>query len=74
MARPHASLRDPLLISVAKLAHIAGRDEQFLKVAEVYRDRADFDLVKLVDELVSDEHVPVLPILRYKPFWTGQTA
>ena len=36
-------------------------------MAEVYRDRSDFDIVKLVDELVSEEHVPALPISRYKP-------
>lgn len=53
--------------SVAKLADVAFKDDQFKEVAEVYRGRADFDPVKLIDELVADEHVPALPILRYKP-------
>ena len=60
-------LADVQLVSVAKLADVAAKDSQFIKVANVYRDREDFDIVKLVDELVSEEHVPALPILRYKP-------
>ena len=65
--RRPSPLADIQLVSVAKLADVASQDPQFMEVAEVYRDRADFDLVKLVDELVSEEHVPALPILRYKP-------
>ena len=60
-------LADIQLVSVAKLADVAAKDSQFIEVANVYRDREDFDIVKLVDELVSEEHVPALPILRYKP-------
>lgn len=60
-------LKTIAIYSVAKLADIAFKDAQFKEVAEVYRGRADFDPVKLIDELVADEHVPALPILRYKP-------
>ncbi|MCZ6872361.1 MAG: BREX-2 system adenine-specific DNA-methyltransferase PglX [bacterium] len=55
------------LISVAKLADIARQDEQFMEVSEVYCNDPAFDVQKLVDELVQGEHVPLLPILRYKP-------
>lgn len=55
------------LVSVAKLAEIARQDEQFMEVAEVYRDDPAFDVQKLVEELVKGEHVPLLPVLRYKP-------
>ncbi len=55
------------LLSTAKLADIAGRDQAFHTVAELYRGRPDFDVVKLVTELVEAESVPLLPVLRYKP-------
>jgi len=55
------------LISTAKLADIASRDSAFQTVAELYRGRPDFDVTKLVAELVEAESVPLLPVLRYKP-------
>lgn len=55
------------LISIARLADIAQADKQFMEVAEVYRDRPDFDVAILVAELVEAESVPLLPVLRYKP-------
>ena len=55
------------LISTAKLADLAGRDPAFQTVAELYRGRPDFDVVRLVTELVEAESVPLLPVLRYKP-------
>ena len=58
---------DISLTSVAKLADIARQDKQFMEVAEVYRDDPSFDVQRLVEELVQSEHVPQLPILRYKP-------
>ena len=58
---------DIRLISVARLADIAARDSNFTKVAECYRGRQDFDVGRLVAELVEDESVPLLPVLRYKP-------
>ena len=57
---------EPSLLSTAKLADIAGPDTSFLAVAELYRDRPDFDVTKLVTELVESESVPLLPVLRYK--------
>jgi hypothetical protein len=57
----------PVLRSTAKLADLAGRDPAFQTVAELYRGRPDFDVVKLVTELVEAESVPLLPVLRYKP-------
>jgi len=58
---------DIALTSVAKLADVARQDAQFMEVAEVYRDDPAFDVQRLVEELVQSEHVPLLPILRYKP-------
>jgi len=63
---PTAKL-DPALISTARLADIAARDAGFMQVAEIYRGRQDFDIGRLVAELVEDECVPLLPVLRYKP-------
>ena len=57
----------PVLQSTAKLADLAGRDPAFQTVAELYRVRPDFDVVKLVTELIEAESVPLLPVLRYKP-------
>lgn len=51
--------------SVAKLADCARRDPKFVEVAEVYSGRPDFDVTRVVDELVRDEAVPFLPVLRY---------
>ena len=62
-----APLREISLYSIARLADEASRDEQFMEVGEVYRDDAAFDVHRLVEELVGAEHVPLLPILRYKP-------
>ncbi len=62
-----APLRELSLCSVAKVADLAARDPAFQTVAELYRGRPDFDVVKLVTELVEAESVPLLPILRYKP-------
>jgi hypothetical protein len=56
----------PVLTSIARLADALRRDADFLQVAELYRARADFDLTELVEELVTKESVPFLPILRYK--------
>jgi hypothetical protein len=55
------------LVSVARLASVAGQDADFLQVGELYRDDAAFDVQALVTELVAPECVPLLPVLRYKP-------
>ena len=53
--------------TVAKLNDIARQDSQFMEVGEVYRDDPAFDVQRLVEELLKSEHVPLLPVLRYKP-------
>jgi hypothetical protein len=60
-------LRDVSLYSLSRVADTAGRDPAFQTVAELYRGRPDFDVVRLVTELVGAESVPLLPVLRYKP-------
>src|SRR5205823_3168009 len=57
---------EPRLISVAQLADRLRQDPDFVQVAELYRGREDFDFTRLVAELVEDEAVPFLPVLRYK--------
>lgn len=55
------------LTTTAKLADRLRDDPEFLQVAELYAGRADFELAKLVAELVEGESVPLLAALRYKP-------
>lgn len=57
---------DVALVSTARLTDLAGKDEEFMRVAELYRGDPAFNLRRLVDELVLDESVPLLPVLRYK--------
>jgi hypothetical protein len=54
------------LQSTARLADRASTDAEFMQVAALFRGRADFDVNVLVAELVGDESVPFLPVLRYK--------
>lgn len=54
------------LLSTARLADKVRSDAEFMRVAEMYRGRPDFDFTRLIDELVKSESVPLLPILRYK--------
>jgi hypothetical protein len=58
--------REPRLTSTRQLADAMSLDADFLRVAALYRDREDFDLPKLVRELVEEESVPFLPAQRYK--------
>jgi hypothetical protein len=62
-----AALREISLYPLSKLADVAAKDSAFQTVAGLYRGRADFDVTKLVAELVEAESVPALPVLRYKP-------
>jgi hypothetical protein len=57
----------PELTSCAHLADKVRRDAEFMTVANLYRNRTDYDLTELVVELVESEAVPFLPVLRYKP-------
>lgn len=59
--------RETRLTTTARLADQVRGDPEFLQVAELYRGRPDFDLAALVGELVEDESVPLLAVLRYKP-------
>ncbi|AMV19854.1 BREX-2 system adenine-specific DNA-methyltransferase PglX [Planctomyces sp. SH-PL14] len=54
------------MISLASLADIARNDPQFHEAGAVYRNDNAFDIQKLVEELVSAESVPLLPVLRFK--------
>jgi Domain of unknown function (DUF7008)/Eco57I restriction-modification methylase len=54
------------LITAAALAERLRDDGGFMQVAALYRKRDDFDLAKLVTELVLAEGVPYLAALRYK--------
>jgi hypothetical protein len=54
------------LTSCARLSESVARDFEFMQVAQLYRGRPDFDLTKLVVELVGSESVPYLPEQRYK--------
>lgn len=51
--------------STVRLADLARKDAEFMQVAEVYTGHADFNVHNLVDDLVRDEAVPHLPVLRY---------
>jgi hypothetical protein len=57
---------DMKLGSLAKLSDLARQDAGFMQVGELYRDDFAFDVHKLIEELVADESIPHLPILRYK--------
>lgn len=54
------------LMSVAKVADYARRDDEFMQAATLYKARADFDLMRLVADLVQSDTVPFLPVLRYR--------
>jgi hypothetical protein len=60
-------LHDPRLTNVAEVTDMAKQDKDFLRVAELYAGRMDFDVANLVGDLVAAESVPCLPVLRYKP-------
>ena len=57
-------------VELTSCAHLADKvrcDTEFMAVANLYRNRPDYDLTELVVELVESEAVPFLPVLRYKP-------
>jgi hypothetical protein len=64
---PDPAKIQPALQSTSQLADKASADHEFLEVAALYRGRTDFDVNELVEELVTAESVPCLPVLRYKP-------
>ncbi len=56
----------PMLRTVSNFASAAADDADFVQVAELYTGRADFKLDTLVAQLVEEQSVAFLPILRYK--------
>jgi hypothetical protein len=55
----------PTLVPLSRLTDALSRDEDFVSVAALYAPRKE--LAAVVTQLLSDEHVPFLPALRYKP-------
>ncbi|MFI5866923.1 BREX-2 system adenine-specific DNA-methyltransferase PglX [Streptomyces sp. NPDC051546] len=55
----------PALVSLSRLTDALSRDEDFVSVAKIYAPRKELPAV--VAALMTDEHVPFLPALRYKP-------
>ncbi|MFG3022541.1 BREX-2 system adenine-specific DNA-methyltransferase PglX [Streptomyces sp. NPDC048254] len=55
----------PTILTLARLTDVLSRDEDFVSVAKLYAPRKE--LAKVVSELITDEHVPFLSSLRYKP-------
>ncbi len=55
----------PTLLTRDQLASALSLDEDFMSVAELYAPRKE--LATIVTDLLSDEHVPFLAALRYKP-------
>ncbi|MFE6746923.1 BREX-2 system adenine-specific DNA-methyltransferase PglX [Kitasatospora purpeofusca] len=56
---------NPTLVSLSRLTEDLSTDAEFVSVAEIYAPRQDF--AKTVRELLSEEHVPFVSALRYKP-------
>ncbi|MER6497970.1 BREX-2 system adenine-specific DNA-methyltransferase PglX [Streptomyces sp. NPDC001455] len=55
----------PALITLSRLIDNLSRNEDFVSVAKIYAPRKE--LSAIVSELMTDEHVPFLAALRYKP-------
>ncbi|MDF4252908.1 BREX-2 system adenine-specific DNA-methyltransferase PglX [Streptomyces sp. WMMB303] len=55
----------PALVTLSRLTDALSQDEDFVSVAKIYAPRKE--LAAVVGELISDEHVPFLAALRYKP-------
>lgn len=55
----------PILLTRSQLTSALALDEDFVSVADLYAPREE--LATVVAELLTDEHVPFLPALRYKP-------
>ena len=57
---------EPRLATTRQLATAIATDPRWMEAAALYAGRPDFDLPKLVEELVLAESVPALPAQRYK--------
>ena len=58
---------EPRLTSASALADRMRDDDEFLSVAALYAGRVDFDVTRLVTDLVEGESVPLLPAVRFAP-------
>ncbi|MGP3988574.1 BREX-2 system adenine-specific DNA-methyltransferase PglX [Streptomyces sp. 3N207] len=55
----------PTILTLDQLTSALSLDEDFVSVAELYAPRTE--LATIVADLLTEEHVPFLPALRYKP-------
>lgn len=55
----------PTILTLNQLTDLLSRDEDFMSVADIYAPRQELSTV--VSDLLSEEHVPFLAALRYKP-------
>ncbi|WP_443073051.1 BREX-2 system adenine-specific DNA-methyltransferase PglX [Streptomyces sp. S465] len=55
----------PTILTLEQLTSALSLDEDFVSVAELYAPRTE--LATVVADLLTEEHVPFLPALRYKP-------
>ncbi|MFE9965439.1 BREX-2 system adenine-specific DNA-methyltransferase PglX [Streptomyces sp. NPDC005525] len=55
----------PALVTLSRLTDNLSRDDDFVSVAKIYSPHKELPAV--VAELMTDEHVPFLAALRYKP-------
>lgn len=62
---PASADTPPQLSTTSRLADLARADAAFMQVAGLYAGHADFDMARLVAELVAGEAVPLLPVQRY---------
>ena len=61
---PASATEPPQVTTTSRLADAVSRDAAFMQIAALYAGHADFDLPRLVAELVRAESVPFLPVLR----------
>jgi hypothetical protein len=62
---PAGADHPPQLTTVNRLADAVRNDVAFMQIAELYAGHSGFDIGQVVAELVADEAVPFLPVLRY---------
>ena len=58
---------EPRLTTAAALADRMAGDDEFLSAAALLAGRIDFDMARLVTDLVEGDSVPLLPAVRFKP-------
>ena len=58
---------EPRLTTAAALADRMAGDDEFLSAAALLAGRIDFDVARLVTDLVEGDSVPLLPTVRFKP-------